>query len=314
MNAGPRPVKAAGASGTGPSPAPTLPEGYDDVSEPEMTDRAAIRSRFAPAMLLPALLATLHAAMVGTSTSAQEPSEKTSEAPRSVERRPEGGLSYRLLLGPAGRATPPLRLAVWLHPSGGRSFNQAAERLAPVFLRRGFAMLLPMDKDFHGWTYEDAEKLLAVTLPDAGKIEGVSLDRPLLLGFSSGGQVALELWMTRPDLYGGLILDAAHPAEEREGRGVVFAPPSGEAARNVPILAFVGEKDPLLYVWRSAEGPWREAGVPLTVRVVAGKGHEWLFGEAEMKELDLWLEEKIAPARPQVVAPPHEEPDPAVHP
>jgi len=207
-----------------------------------------------------------------------------------------------------------LRLAVWLHPSGGSSFNKAAEALAPTLLTHGFALLLPIDKDFDGWTYEDAGKLLGGTLPDAGTIDGIDVHRPLLIGFSAGGQVALEFWMTKPELYGGLVLDAAHPAEERDGKAVVYAPPKGDAARQVPILAFVGEKDPLEYVWRAAEEPWRGAGVPLTVRFVKGRGHEWLFGEEEIRELDAWLEENVAPARPQAVAPPHEEPDPAVHP
>lgn len=244
---------------------------------------------------------------------AQEPHGRA-QAMAIVERHPAGGLSYQLLLGPADRTERTLRVAVWLHPSGGHSLNGAVMSLAPIFLEHGFAVLLPIDKDFRGWTYEDAAKLLGGTLPDAGLIEGIDLRRPLLFGFSAGGQVALELWSTKPELYGGLILDAAYPGATRDGRTVVFAPPTGDAVRSVPILSFVGEEDPSADLWKRAERYWIEAGVPLTLRVVPALGHAWLFGEEQIRELDAWLGEKFAPAGGQTVAPPQEEPAPAVQP
>ncbi len=237
-------------------------------------------------------------------------------APRVIERSPDGGLPYRLTLGAEATAAEPHRLVVWLHPSGGFSYNAPAEALAPLFIRHGFALLVMTGKDFRGWTYDDARKLLGVTLPDAAKLPGVDARRPLLMGFSSGGQVALEFWLTKPDLYGGLILDAAYPVEERGGEAVVLAPPRGDAVETVPIFVLVGEKDALLPVWKEAEKPWREAGVPLTIRVVPGKGHEWLFGEAEVAALEEWLGALPGGAGggAQAVAPPQEEPEPAVQP
>jgi predicted esterase len=233
-----------------------------------------------------------------------------------IERSPEGGLPYRLTLGAEATAEKPHRLIVWLHPSGGFSYNAPVEALAPLFVRHGFAMLVTTRKDFRGWTHDDARKLLGVTLPDAAEQSGVDARRPLLMGFSSGGQVALELWLTKPGLYGGLILDAAYPVEEREGDAVVLAPPRGDAVKTIPIFVLVGEKDVLLPVWKRAEKPWREAGVPLTVRVVPGKGHEWLFGEAEVAALEEWLAALPGGAGEgaQAVAPAQEEPEPAVQP
>ena len=232
---------------------------------------------------------------------------------RVVERRPKKGLAYRLTMSYDATARNPDRLVVWLHPTGGY-YNEEVERLAPVILRNGFALMVMIDKDIRGWTFDDAKKLLAVSLPDAGTIPGIDLRRPVLLGFSAGGQVALELWRTKPDLYGGVVVDAAYPADTVDGKDVVFAAPSNPAIRDVPLLVLVGGKDPLLWVWKEAEKPWKESGVPLTVIVVPGKFHEWLFGEEQVEALDAWLG-KLAPlGEPQTTAPPQEEPAPAVHP
>jgi pimeloyl-ACP methyl ester carboxylesterase len=232
-----------------------------------------------------------------------------------LERRPEGGLAYRLTM--SARATPrrPNRLIVWLHPSGA-SYNSPVEGLAPVFLRHGFALMVMTDKNTQGWTHDDARRLLGATLPDVGTLPGIQVRKPVLMGFSAGGQVALELYSTKPDLYGGVILDAAYPAESIDGKDVLLAPPDHPAIGQVPLFVLVGGEDPLLWVWEKVKGPWLEAGVPLSVHVVPGKGHAWLFGEEQVAALGLWLD-GIAPlpgAEDQAVAPPQEEPKPAVQP
>lgn len=271
----------------------------------------------ASAVLLALLLAPAPARPRAAGT---EPAGRTlpgsSEAMTTVlERHPEGGFPYRLTLSSKATAESPHRLIVWLHPSGGWSCNAHVESLIPVFLRQRFALVVITEKDFRGWTYEDAGRLLGGVLPDVAGQPGVDAMRPVLLGFSSGGQVALEFWMTKPELYGGLVLDAAYPVEDRDGSAVVLGPPAGEGVRQVPLLAVVGSKDPLRTVWQSAEGPWREAGVPLTVVEVPGKGHEWLFGEEESRILEEWLREIREGGVPgQAVAPPQEEPEPAVQP
>ncbi len=240
------------------------------------------------------------------------PSAKAAPEIRVIERRPDGGLAYRVTM-PAGSGTDdPARLVVWLHPTGGL-YHDRAEALAPAFIRHGFALMVILDKDSRGWTFDDARILLGTTLPDVGAIEGIDLRRPLLFGFSAGGQVALELWRTKPALYGGIIVNAAYPAETQDGKDVLLGPPSDPAIRDVPLLVLVGERDRLLWVWENIRQPWIEAGVPLTVVVVPGKGHEWLFGDAQVESLEDWLSHLPAP-RDQVVAPPQEEPAPAVHP
>jgi predicted esterase len=234
---------------------------------------------------------------------------------RHVENEPEGGLPYRLTISEKAEAGSPHRLVIWLHPTGG-SYNSHAEDLSPIFARNGFALLVMTRKDFRGWTYDQLRKLLGVVLPDVARIPGVDVRRPILMGFSAGGQVALDLWMTRPGLYGGVIIDAAYPVETREGNEVVLAPPSDEAMRGIPIFVVVGEKDVLKTVWDEASKPWSEAGVPLSIVVVPDKGHEWLFGDREKIELEVWLRRipRLDDPQSRIVAPPQEEPAPAVQP
>jgi hypothetical protein len=48
------------------------------------------------------------------------------------------------------------------------------------------------------------------------------------------------------------------------------------------------------------ESAFKGGGTPVTLTVVQGKGHEWLFGENELQALDLWLQERTRiGARPE---------------
>ncbi len=200
---------------------------------------------------------------------------------------PEGGLPYRLLVSEAATAARPHRLLVWLHPSGGDGLG-LVEPLAAEFARRGFALLTLPRKDFSGWRGEDANRLMLKVVPAAARAPGVEARRPVLLGFSAGAQMALELASARPDAFGGLVLLAGAP---RFSRGDEATPPAGIASSRVPLLCLVGEGDgegPAL--WRRASEAWRAAGVALQARVVPGRGHEWLLAEpAERDAVLAWL-------------------------
>jgi predicted esterase len=200
---------------------------------------------------------------------------------------PEGGLPYRLFVSEAATAEKPHRLLVWLHPSGGSGLG-LVEPLAADFARRGFALLTLHEKDFSGWKGAEANRLMQRVVPDAARVPGVDARRPVLLGFSAGAQMALELWSARAESFGGLVLMAGSP---RFSRGDESSPPSGPAYARVPLLALTGEGDgegPLL--WRRAGEVWPAAGVPLQVSVVSGRGHEWLLaGAAEQSLVLQWL-------------------------
>ncbi|HLY75920.1 MAG TPA: hypothetical protein VKU80_17505 [Planctomycetota bacterium] len=210
-----------------------------------------------------------------------------------VEGNPEGGLPYRVHLPETATAQKPCRLVVWLHPSGG-SGNEMVERMAPTFLKQGFALLVITNKQWAAWTSEEGQKLLERTLPDAGKIPGVSATKPTLMGFSAGGQLALELYWADCLKYGGLVLDAAYPIDlgtYAQGRADPHALPKDPAIQKVPFFVLVGDQDGGSQLWKKVEPEWKQARIPLTIRYVAGRRHEWLFGGSETEALGQWLKE-----------------------
>lgn len=227
---------------------------------------------------------------------------------RIVEGTPKGGLPYRLTMAAGATEEHPNRLVVWLHPTGG-SYNKEAEGMAPLFLKHGLAVLVVTDKSFQGWTDAEAAQLFGRTLPEVSRIAGIDARKPILMGFSGGGQLAIALWRARPGNYGGVILDAAYPIETGDGRQRLMDPPDG-GGRSVPLFALVGDRDEVAAAWKKVEEKWKQAGVPLTIRFVPGRGHEWLFGDEETAALDAWL---AGPGHFAIV-PPQEEPAPAVQP
>ncbi len=212
---------------------------------------------------------------------------------KTVERSPEGGLRYRIRMSPGATVEKPNRLIVWLHPSGG-SANRAVERIAPRFIKQGFALLVLTQKQFKAWRGDEMASLLKVTLPDAHKIPGIDARWPVLMGYSAGGQMALNVWPKNAGKFGGMIIDAAYPLVRGAG-GYSFMPvPEGEGVRKCPIFVLVGGNDGGAASWKRAEDVWVKAGVPLKVTYVPGKGHAWLFGPKQLDDLDVWLGEVAA--------------------
>lgn len=227
------------------------------------------------------------------------------EGVRTVEGDPEGGLRWRLRISPEAGAEKKHRLVVWLHPSGG-SMNAIVEALSPDLVAAGFALLVPTAKRWMSWSGEEAKALEEKTLPDVAKVEGVDASRPVLMGFSAGGQMALEMWAADPGRYGALVLDAAYPIDAAAyGRGEVRARslPEGEARRQVPMYVLVGAEDGGHRLWKQVEEPWRTAGVPLTVVYVPRGRHEWLLRGEQKPAFLAWLREVGAGKTPGAPAP-----------
>ncbi len=227
---------------------------------------------------------------------------------KSVDRAPEGGLKYRLLVPDDATAAKPKRLIVWLHPSGG-SMNNTIEGHAPQWLKAGFAVLLPTQKRWRGWTDADAAKLLDKSLPDAASVPGIDVKRPILMGFSAGGQMALMSWAKDPSRFGGLVLDAAYPIDVeayQRGEQKMIDPPAGDAATKTPVFVLVGTADQGHMAWKFAEPNWKAAGVPLVVNYVEKGKHEWLLRAELNVTLDKWLEDVAAgklPGKAETAAP-----------
>jgi acetyl esterase/lipase len=229
---------------------------------------------------------------------------------KALDRAPEGGLKYRLLVPDDASAEKPKRVIVWLHPSGA-SMNNVIEGHSPSWLKAGFAVLVPTQKRWRGWTDAEAAKLFDKSLPDAAGVPGVDVKRPILMGFSAGGQMALLAWTKEPARFGGLVLDAAYPIDMeayQRGEQKMIDPPSGDAATKTPVFVLVGSADPGHMAWRAMESRWKSAGVPLVVNFVPDGKHEWLL-RAEMNvAFDKWLADVAAGKLPgkseTVVAPP----------
>lgn len=218
--------------------------------------------------------------------------EKGAEIPgvKTVENYPDGGLRYRVRMSENAEEKPN-RLIVWLHPSGG-SMNRQIESMAPLFVKHGYALLVVTKKQWMGWMGPESEKLINKTLPNAAKIKGIDASKPILMGFSAGGQAALELYFDKPAIFGGLVLDAAYPLDmekRQQGKNEIHALPKDEAVQKVPMFVLVGDKDGGSQVWKNAEPAWREAGVPLTIRYVPNGVHQWLFGKSQVADLEEWL-------------------------
>ena len=230
---------------------------------------------------------------------------------RTVERELDTGLRYRVRMSPEATAEKPQRLIVWMHPAGW-SMNRQVERLSTNFNRMGFALLVPTRKQMANWTASEIEALLVDTVADAGTVPGLDHRRPILMGFSAGGQAALRWYFAKADLVGGLVLDAAYPvAPAAGGRVSVLRPPPSEAAKKAPVIAFVGSKDGGSQIWAVAADPWTEAGVPLTVVYVAGMPHTWMIRDRQLAQLETWLGEVAAGGLPKGIvgtAPPKPEP------
>lgn len=214
----------------------------------------------------------------------------------AIDRSPEVGLRYRLLVPEGAAAGTPRRLLVWLHPSGG-SMNDLIEGHSPGWMKEGFAVLVPTQKRWRGWSDADAARLLDKTLPDAATIPGIDAKRPVLMGFSAGGQMAIELWRKDPSRFGGLVLDAAYPLDSEayaRGERKTVDPPAGDAAKSVPMFVLVGLADGGHKMWKDVEEPWRKAGVPLVVNYVPEGRHEWLLRAELLLTFEKWLADVAA--------------------
>jgi alpha-beta hydrolase superfamily lysophospholipase len=215
---------------------------------------------------------------------------------RTLEGSPAGGHPYRLRLPAGSTDEAPARLLVWLHPSGA-SLNPAVESLVPGLAARGWALLVLTDKDFGGWTRDETRQLFDGTLPAVAQTPGLDARRPALLGFSAGGQMALLLWAQFPGAFSGVAIVGAEPVAPAVGRATrEITPPPGKAAAATPLLVVEGGQERGVRMWRGVLDPWRDAGVRLELRAVAGRGHEWLLGEPAERDAFLgWIEKLPSP-------------------
>jgi len=216
---------------------------------------------------------------------------------RIIQGDPEDGFPWRMRISPDATAESPQRLLIWLHPSGG-SMNDSIERISPFFIEQGFAVAMVAAKPWRYWRGKHIQTFLKHTLPDIASVEEVDARKPVLFGYSAGGQAAMEMWLARPAAYGGLILDAAYPTDMayyRKTKGFrLFELPEAGIDDQTPFFVLVGSRDPGAELWKEAQRKWQEK-LPLEVIYVEGAGHTWLLGREQMRKLRRWLNNQVAP-------------------
>ena len=123
--------------------------------------------------------------------------------------------------------------------------------------------------------------------------EGLDAARPILMGFSAGGQIALIHYASHPDEVGGLILHGAFPVVPKGhggGKWKPMEPPTGDAIKAVPILTIYGSQERGGRMWKEQAPKWRKAGVPLEVHVVQGGRHRFYYNGKPGRVVAKWLE------------------------
>ncbi len=164
-----------------------------------------------------------------------------------------------------------LRVAVWLHPSGSR-FNSEIEWLAPVLFAHGLALVVPTELYNRNWSTVDFDLFVTRSLPVFKN--DVDLERPVLIGFSAGGQIALIAWAQQPDRFGAVIATATAatvPLDQLPGSGA-------------PVVVVNGARDPAFLTWGPVLSTWRSGSRKVSMRVVPDRFHEWVIDAALLGE------------------------------
>ena len=220
---------------------------------------------------------------------------------KTVEDRPKMGLRYRLRMSAEATAQKPNRLVIWLHPTGA-SDDWQVERLAPMLIKHGFALVVFTQKQYQAWTPPEVDALFNTTLPVLGKIPGLDARQPILMGFSRGAEIALGLYYQSATYMSGLVINASYPLDlERSTpqNPVLHTPaPSGPGVKECPILVFLGEKDGFASTWKTAATEWPKAGVPLIIYHVPNAGHAYMLKDKQIPLLEDWITSMAAGQTP----------------
>jgi len=206
---------------------------------------------------------------------------------KTVEGLADKGFRYRVRMSPQATKDKPNRLLVWMHGRGG-SGNAYIEPSAPIFIEKGYALLVFPHKSWMKWN----QKKLLATIQAVGEIEGIDAEKPALICFSLGGQTAIRMWKSKPDRFSAMILNAAYPINRKankEGKILVEKPPTKPGAKDVRIYGLVGDRDAGKEVWKQAETVYPAAGIDVTTRYIPGAGHTFLISPDEAKRIAEWL-------------------------
>lgn len=198
----------------------------------------------------------------------------------------------------AGSRPPPLLVMLHGYGSDEADLLGLADFLDPRLRVLSFRAPIPLDMGGYAWfpleiagaglaaDYEEAERSLARL---TGHLDGVLAEQggdgeTLVLGFSQGGAMALELLLARPDAVAGVAFLSGLWSRQR----MPGDPARRAAVRGKPVLHTHGTGDPLIPLAdaRATRGQLEELEVDLSYREYA-MGHQ--IDEDCLRDLIDWI-------------------------
>ena len=200
---------------------------------------------------------------------------------------PQNNLEYFLRLPPEyhhGRSYPVIiALNHAIFPAeqiiGGLAFETA---------RRGYILAAPEWGNLFGNANHDLSgkdhPIVLATIRDLARKFQVDPDRVFVLGFGEGGNFALDLAMSKPDHFAGVV--AMSPAADDK-----FYLEYWRNAQKLPVYTITGEMAGVGFErMRNMNEKWLPYGYPMLLSVYKGRGFEW-YG-CELPTVFDWLDRK----------------------
>jgi pimeloyl-ACP methyl ester carboxylesterase len=138
---------------------------------------------------------------------------------------------------------------------GGTQTGSAWKPYLAAFAER-YRVIMP-DSRGHGRTSNPSGKMSFRLLADdmAGLVQALDLERPLIFGYSDGGQAALEIGMRYPDLPRALVIGGAYPELTEGSRRWVESILGDEQSPEVDIEKFERENPEFAAGLKEDHGP-----------------------------------------------------------
>ena len=146
--------------------------------------------------------------------------------------------------------------------------SQGAVLVCPDALR-------PVQSGGFSWTYRDESEWFVEYLIEQAKTDfDIDPEKILLIGFSQGANIALILGQTHPDWFLAVIPICGH-----------YEPQVAESqSMPAPFYLITGARDPWKITYSKARQDFKDAGAPVQIRVLTGRGHELPRGKFGTRE------------------------------
>ena len=177
-------------------------------------------------------------------------------------------------------------MVVALHAAGRDAVDLLA-RLAPDADRRGYIVAAPQWGSaitHQSFNYDGTDgRPVTACVRDLSRRFAVDQDRVFAWGFGDGGTLALDLSMSRPDQFAGVVAFAANPIPQ-------FYRETCRNAQKLAVYSVSGELDPATGNVRQLYQNWLPFGYYAILCVYKGRAGEWYA--AEVPTVFDWMEPK----------------------